>query len=381
VGPLLRLSVSVRGRGRAKPALAAGLLAIVLACGGAARASGTLASVYVLLADNRLMGISLDGRASFSLRLGSAQRWPSVGRFLALDRGTLVVLVRGSRPGLDRLVFVDTARRAVVARLRLPGRTLFRSVALAPQGRRLYVVGDRPESGPQQQPVVAAVDLRARRLLWSRLVQRAEGFDWLVYRAVVEPGEHSLLVGYHGSTTTGADRLVFTADGIRACDPPPGRRAGLACIALHGNVEPNAGRLVAATGDGRTVLVLDRDGKELRRLDPRLPRNHLMEFALDRRRGLLYAVGSCGYAGGLSETSLAGGRARVLERAGDRSICGERIAVASPSLLAIGRTDLPVPDPGAPGAVLLVRPADGAVAARVPTPAEPVDLLPVPART
>jgi hypothetical protein len=334
------------------------------------------ASLYVLLADNRLVGISVNSRTSFSLRLGSAQRWPSTGRFLALDRGTLVVLVRGSRPGGDRLVFVDRARRAVVARLRLPAQTIFRSVALAPRSRRLYVVGDRPESGLQQQPVVAAVDLRARRLLWSRLVQRAEGFDWVVYRAVVEPGERSLLVSYHGSTTTGADRLVLTGDGISACEPPPGSRAGLACIALHGNVEAYAGRLVAATGDGRTMLVLDRDGKELRRLDPRLPRNHLMEFALDRRRGLLYAVGSCGYAGGLSETSLASGRARVLERPGDRRICGERIAVASPSLLAIGRTGLPVPDPGAPGAVLLVRRADGVLMAIVRTQSEPVDVLP-----
>jgi hypothetical protein len=261
-----------------------------------------------------------------------------------------------------------------VARLRLPPRTIFRSVALAPRSRRLYAVGDRPETGPQQ-PVVAAVDLRARRLLWSRLVPRAEGLDWLVYRALVEPGERSLLVSYHGSTTTGADRFVVTAEGIRACEPPRGGRAGVACITLHGNVEPYAGRLVAATGDGRTVLVLDRDGKELRRLDPRLPRNHLMEFALDRRRGLLYAVGSCGYAGGLSETSLAGGRARVLERSGDRRICGERVAVASSLLLAIARTEVPVPEPHVPGAVLLVRRTDGSVAATVPTPAEPVDVL------
>jgi hypothetical protein len=36
---------------------------------------------------------------------------------------------------------------------------------------------------------------------------------------------------------------------------------------------------------------------------------------------------------------------------------------------------VPVPEPHAPGAVLLVRRADGAVAATVPTPAEPVDLL------
>jgi hypothetical protein len=303
----------------------------------------------VLLADNRLVGVSLDGRASFSLRLGSAQRWPSTGRFLALDRGTLVVLVRGSRPGRDRLVFVDPARRAVVARLRLPARTIFRSVALAPRNRRLYAVGDRPETGTQQQPVVAAVDLRARRLLWSRLVPRADGFDWLVYRVLVEPDERSLLVSYHGSTTTGADRFTVVGREIEPCTPPAGQYAGRACIALHGN--------------------------EQRRLDPRLPRNHLMEFALDRRRGLLYAVGSCGYAGGLSETNLAGGRARVLERSGDRRICGERIAVASPSLLAIARTEVPVPEPHAPGAVLLVRRADGGVAATVPTPAEPVDVL------
>jgi hypothetical protein len=250
-------------------------------------------------------------------------------------------------------------------------------LALAPRTQRVFAAGDRPARGPQE-PVVAAVDSRRRRLLWSRLVHVSGGLDWWVYQAVVEPGEASLLVSYHGATTTGADRFVLRGRDVQPCERPPRTRAGLACISLHGRVEPYRGGLLAATGDPRMILVLARDGHEVRRLDPHLDGNHLMEFALDRTRGLLYAVGSCGYNGGLVELSTAANEARLLERPRDRRICGDRLVVLSSSLLAIDRTPLPVPGFGSGGAIQLVRRSDGALVHETPTPVDAVDLVAAP---
>jgi hypothetical protein len=284
------------------------------------------------------------------------------------------VLVQGSARSGDSVAFVDTKRGAVAGRVRLPRGTIFRVLALAPATHRLYVVGDRPARG-QQQPVVSALDTRARRLLWTVLVPRAGGLDWWVYGAAVEPAEQTLLVSYHGSSTSGADRLRIGPSGVEACTPPPRPYPGRACIEIHGRIEPYGGKLLAATGDGSSILVLDREGRRLRNLDPRLKGNHLMEFTLDRRQGLLYAVGSCGYAGGLAEATIASGRRRLLERPRNLRICGDRIVVASPTLLAIAAPPRPVPAAGFGGRIELVRRSDGKLVAALPTTDDPVDIL------
>jgi hypothetical protein len=304
------------------------------------------------------------------------QRLPSVGAHLALAPGgrTLYVLVQGSSRSGDSVAFLDTARRVVVRRVHLPRRTIFRVLSLAPATHRLYAVGDRPARGPQQ-PVVAALDTRRRRLLWTAVVPRESGLDWWVYGAAVEPGERTLLVSYHGASTTGADRLRIRAGGVDACTQPARPYAGTACIALHGRIEPYRGELIAATGDPRSILVLDHDGKRLRNLDPHLDGNHLMEFALDHRRGLLYSVGSCGYSGGLAEVALATGRTRLLERPRNRGICGDRIVVASPTLLAIAAPPVPVPANGFGGRIELVARSDGTLVAALPTSSDPVDVV------
>ena len=354
---------------------------VLLIFAGGADGAATRARpvVYTLLVDNRLLALGADARPVFRLRLGPVQRQPAEGAHLALAPGgrTLYVLVQGSARSGDSVAFVDTARRVVTERVRLPRRTLFHVLALAPATHRLYVVGDRPARGPQQ-PVVSALDTTRRRLLWTALVPREDGLDWSVYGAAVEPGEQTLLVSYHGSSTTGADRLRIGPNGVEACTPPPRPYPGRACIEIHGRIEPYGDELVAATGDGRSILVLDREGRRMRNLDPGLAGNHLMEFALDRTRGLLYAVGSCGYAGGLAEVTISSGRRRLLERPRNRRICGERIVVASPILLAIAAPPRPVPSTGFGGRIELVRRSDGKLVAALPTNDDPVDVVAAP---
>src|SRR5205823_7046597 len=96
---------------------------------------------------------------AFRLRLGPRERQPAIGPHLAIGpRGRLLyALVQGSARGGDSVVVVDTVRRAIVSRIGLPRRTIFRVLAFAPQTQRVFAVGDRPAQGPQE-PVVAAVD-------------------------------------------------------------------------------------------------------------------------------------------------------------------------------------------------------------------------------
>lgn len=97
-----------------------------------------------------------------------------------------------------------------------------------------------------------------------------------------------------------------------------------------------------------------------------------MEFALASDAGLLYAVGSCGYVGGLAVVDLGSQETSVLAVA--HSFCGERIAVLrDASLVVVGKTGRPVPTLE-PGQIIVVR-TNGAILHTIPTTAEPVDLI------
>jgi hypothetical protein len=142
------------------------------------------------------------------------------------------------------------------------------------------------------------------------------------------------------------------------------------------------------------VLELDQTGAVRRGLDTALAGSHLMEFAVDEVAQRLYAVGSCGYAGGFSAVSLLGGGVpttptvpgewawlatpeppHALRRGG---ACGERLALGGANMLVVGKTQQPVPQPGRPGALLMLEPSSGDAVSTVPTPSEPIDVLVTP---
>ena len=104
-------------------------------------------------------------------------------------------------------------------------------------------------------------------------------------------------------------------------------------------------------------------------------RDSLMEFGIAAGIGRLYAVGSCGYTGGLAAVDLATHRTQVLAPSRTPGvICGERIAaIGDGSLLVVAETAIPVPTlvPGA----LVVLSSDGKTLRTIKTSAEPIDLL------
>ncbi len=109
--------------------------------------------------------------------------------------------------------------------------------------------------------------------------------------------------------------------------------------------------------------------------DLHLEGNHLVEFGIATGIGRLFAVGSCGYTGGLAAVDLATHQTQVLAPSRTPGvICGERIvALGDGSLLVIAKTGMPVPSlvPGA----LVVLSGDGKTLRTIKTSAEPIDLL------
>jgi hypothetical protein len=176
--------------------------------------------------------------------------------------------------------------------------------------------------------------------------------------------EDRLFVSWHGTSTSGADSV--DGEGRRFGCGEPGR-PNEGCLGVHGNVEPLANGVVGSTGEG-PLRRFDSVGRVIAEVDPRLPRNHVMEFAVagDRRA---YVIGSCLYSGGLSVVDLALRRTRVLvrpPRPGGRlpHVCGERIAVAEPYVV-IATLDR----------LLVVDAHTGKVLHRLSLRAQPVDVV------
>jgi hypothetical protein len=348
-------------------------------------------SVFALLADNTLVRISLaTGRVQDALSLGAPPDRLATGRYLALGEGgkTLFVLVSSGRDGPSELAEVDPATARASDRYALPEGIRFRAVVVGPKSGRLYLLGYRTteagrgdaEVAPGQGDAVVAFFDPGRGTPEFHTVREANGRDWSVFGGTVAPDERFLFVSYHGDDTTGVDRLSLTENGVERCRS--GNQAGRGCIPGHGDVETYGESILVATGTPR-ITEIDRGGEVLRSLQTGLEGNHLMRFAVDADGGYLYAVGSCGYSGGLSRLDLETGRANELAPEGfaptvNNLLCGEGVDIGPDSLVVVAKTERPVPSAEIPGYLLLVNGETGRIIRSVEVPTEPIDTLVVP---
>jgi len=347
----------------------------------AAPAVAAPAVVFALLADNSLLAVRADtgalvaSHALTPFPASTTLQLRFVGNHLlapSRDGRTLYALAPSDPRGADHLAVVDTASAGVRARYALPPGVAFSALAVGPVSGRLYLFGAPTHA---RGAFVAVVDPRTGRVLARWAVHRGDSGDWFVYQGTVAPDERALYLSYHGSDTTGIDRLVLTAGGLRPCSSANPPHVG--CIWTHGGFALSGLGLLATTGEG-PIEEIDGAGRVARRFDPRLPGNHLMGLALDARAGRLYVVGPCGYSGGMSVITMATARTRVLvppPLPGQApAFCGERFALGPRDLLVVGKTEATLPQLGIPGALLLVDARTGAVRRTVTTPAEPVDI-------
>jgi len=313
---------------------AALLLLAVAGCGGSASDERRL--LLVLLTDNQLLRVSADGEVLTRTRLGRAPASSSYGGLLAAgpDRRTVYALVRGKRQQIAAIDHDGGARE----RYDLPRGVTWRRLGVGSRSGRLYVAGNVAGSRRNE---LGHVELSVRLLVLSpdgealahERIRAARGHDWYVTWLTVAEDESTVLVGYHGSDTTGSDLVQL--DPIRACrDRTP---AWGACLARnHGRAEWIDDGILAATGE-RALAVLDANGRVLRELDTGLRGVHLMEFAL--AGDVAYAFGNCIQGAGVVRVSLArGGSQTIVEDA-----CGETGALVDDSTLALGRRRDPDP--------------------------------------
>jgi hypothetical protein len=352
-------------------ALACAACVSVLLAGSTAATAPIRRSAFALLADGTLLKFSLARpRAKTRVRVDPPPSGP--GHYLAFSpsRSTLYALSEGGAlTRLSAATLNGRVRAEIPSSFPGPGVVAYRSLAVGPRTGDVYVFANHvlPSlAGGALLPIeFAVVDILDRDLAWKREVAvRGTPYDWRVYRGAVSRTEDRLFVSYHGTTTTGADS-VDSAGRRLGCDEPP--RPDEGCLRVHGNVEPLGNGVVGSTGEG-PLRRFDSDGRVIAEVDPRLPRNHLMEFAVAGGRHT-YAVGSCLYSGGLSVVDLVRRKTRVLSRPRRPggplpAVCGERIAVAEPYIVI-----------AAPDRLLVVDARNGKILQRLPLAAQPVDVL------
>lgn len=328
------------------------------------------ARAFSLLANNHLLVVDIVSGATLAeLTLAPPESQISEVHSMALSSdGKRLFAIVSDDAGGAVVAAIDTAALKVSASWD-PGRGLqYRGLAVGPRTGRLYLFANRGG-----EATVRVLDPSGVEPMQEWPARAANGRSWLIYQGAVAADESAMFISYHGPDTTGIDRFAIGASGLTRCAGASAPDSG--CFRTHGSFVIGTKDLFAATGDAVVFALDPSTGARRGEYDVGLVGNHLMEFAIAPTVGRLYAVGSCGYTGGLAVADLASHQTEVL--AASRVVgtpCGERIAVLDDgSLFVVAKTARPVPDLS-PGALLVFSSA-GTPVRTIPTSAEAIDLL------
>jgi hypothetical protein len=307
--------------------LVAPLIATALAL--AAPSTQTSERAVALLSDNSLIELALpSGKIVVRRRLGPKPRERiTAGRFLALDRDRLFVLV-STGDGSDSIAVLDlpTGKRRATYALE-PG-VRYRGIVLA--GELIYAYGgrlgkevDNPNDFREESAVLTALDLATGEKRVAITVRPRDGHSWWIYWGAARGDASRVALSYHGGTS-GADWVDVSGTELRPCQIPAPRPL-LGCLPdAHGMIEPYGVGWIATTG-GESLVQYGQRGNILRSLHTGLRRDHVMNFAFNADRSRLYVLSSCLYGrDGLRRVSLSGSPSRLVRA----KICGESLAVA-----------------------------------------------------
>ncbi len=324
--------------------------------------------MYALLADNALVLSDSSGEVTVA-NLGPPGDAYGTGRFLAWDGATLYAL-GNTRPGTAAIAVVDGARGQLLRTLEVATEpnVFYRGISVGRQSGFLYLFGNRitgadrgsgPHGGPPLDAIVRVVEPRGGAVQRTWTARAFDGTSWFVWQGEVTADETAVYLSYHGTDTTGIDRLEVRHSGLVGCGAGSGR--GTACLVTHGGFEL-LGSTVLALGGQSDLVEVAVDGREIRRFALQLPGNHLMDLFLDVVEGVVFVPGSCGYAGGLARLDLASGQVRTLvppAASEAKEICGDRVTLARPDVLVLGHNAAPVPSRSGGGRLVFVDPATG----------------------
>jgi len=352
--------------------------------------SGFLA--YALLANNHVVALSqTDRRTTADQALGTTIQRTSpglreqfYGHYLGLspDSKTLYALALDVPGGSHHLVVLDARTLRVKARYALEADFTYRSIAVGPLSGHLYLAGSRVGK-KSLGTIVTVLDSRSGRTIARWLPRHTGTADWWTYRVLLSPDERRLYIDYWRGGGFGLDALKVSS-GKLICR----RRIGpyFGCLSSYGGDADVYGKhLLVGSSKPHMLVELNRDGRIVRTVNTGLGGDaHEGEFAVDARTDRLYQVGSCSYTGGMSVVDLRTGRSHVLDPLGvpgpnrpskpDNTVCGERVAVGSNSLVVIGKSIQVVPESTVAGEVLLLDGMNGRVLTRWKTVAGPADV-------
>jgi hypothetical protein len=366
-------------QGGVKSALAAILALAAAACSlpGSVSATHTplisssiATRAFSLLTNNHLLVADLNTAAVLAeLTLGGPSAPQSQMRAMAVspDGHTLYAVV-SEAGGRARIAVIDTATLRLTTSIDLGSEFVYRGLAMGPRTGRLYLFAN--QSG---DAVVQVIDPSAAQSPQTWPARKAEGRTWFIYQGAVSPDETTLYLSYHGPDTTGMDRFAIQPTGLLRCSMTTRPESG--CFLTHGPFAVDDGVLLASMAEQPLAALDPLTGARRNEYNLQLDGNHMLEITVASAIRRIYAVGSCGYTGGLSMVDLSTSQTQVLvaSRSVD-AICGERIVSRDDgSLLVVAKTAVSVPYlvPGA----LIVLSKDGTFLRMIPTSAESMDLL------
>jgi hypothetical protein len=325
--------------------------------------------IAVLLADNRF--VAIDTSNGQFLAEHQEDGWALGSRhLLAAGPGNVYALMSGRQSAV--VESMDSTSLAFRTEATFPS-GVFASLAVGPISGRFFAFGTTGAA-------VTIVDrgASAGTNLVGSSVHASSARN--VYSGGVSPDERRIYVSCHG-LGTGMDWFdAMPAGTWRKCSAD----TTTSCVDSHGGFVAVPQGVLAATGD-HDVVEVDRGGQIVRRFDTGLYRNHLMEFALDERRRIIYVVGSCISGGGLSaipwpQPKAKGTPAAVLVPSGDYRVCGDHVSVSSDGTwLAIAAgaipNDAPISIAARSAVILVVNASSGDVLRSIRLPVDPVDVL------
>lgn len=370
--------------------LTAVLLIVVASIGGGCNSDDapeppSLAAAFAaLLADGTLVGYSASGEEVARLRVGGELNSPVSGEYIdIMGNARIAVLDAAARP--NRLVLVDIKRWAVLRRVQLPRRSVFRNIVVGARTGHFYVAGDRPSDaitpfGSAANAATLAVLDQDGNVIASAVIRSpsntrgpAAPYDWSVYSIAVDAEEEQIYVSYHGPNTSGADSIAVRGNRLVRC--AGSGAGGIGCFQpVHGRLEVFGERILAASGTPPVLVALRPDAAVDARWRSGFDESaHLMEFA--RVEGRVFGLESCPKLGGLTSINLDQDVARMIAPPAPpgttrpRGVCGESIAARPRDLhLAIAKTIDDV------GFVLIVDATTGRIVAAKPVAAPAVDV-------
>jgi hypothetical protein len=330
---------------------------------------------FALLANGALVTLVSDG-STHSFRVGDSHGNFAVGRWLATDgAGHLYVLAVRRR--LTAVVRCDmkASRCNVVARFARG--VIGRGIVIASGSGRAFIAANH-KHGRGADAFLIDQPLRGGAASVIAL-RRSTAIDWSIFDVAIDKSGHYVAVSYHGVRSTGADVISLVRDMRLSCSQSG---AGIGCLRwAHGEVAFNGRRVVATTGTPPNIAVESLHGRLLETFASQLPNNHLMTMLVDDSTQQVFALGSCGYVGGLSAVDLRTGGVRrlapelnnpgaVIPRT---AACGERMVGAGAGHFLVAQNPIPVPTHEPSHVLKMTR--GGRVIQSWPTPASVLDLI------